>query len=84
MTTPDTAAASAAEEPFDFERSMTELEALVSQLEGGELSLEASLEAYRRGTQLLVACRGRLVAVRQHVEMLDGGVLRAFGSGDEP
>ncbi len=83
MTKPDTAAAPAAEEPFDFERSMTELEALVSQLEGGELSLEASLEAYRRGTQLLVACRERLAAVRQHVEMLDGGVLRAFESGGE-
>jgi len=70
-------------EPFDFEKTITELEALVSQLENGQLSLEASLEAYRRGSRLLVACRERLAEVRRHVQMLDGDVLRAFERGDE-
>jgi exodeoxyribonuclease VII small subunit len=81
MTNDNTPAAQAAE-PFDFEAAVTELESLVAQLEGGKLPLDASLEAYRRGSQLLVACRERLAAVRQHVEMLDGDVLRAFDSGD--
>lgn len=80
-TTPAPGAAADAE-PFDFEVAVTELEGLVAQLESGQLSLEASLEAYRRGSQLLLACRERLAAVRQHVEMLDGEVLRAFDNGD--
>jgi len=84
MTTPDTpgAAAPADTQPFDFEAAVTELETLVAQLETGKLPLDASLEAYRRGSTLLVACRERLAAVRQHVEMLDGEVLRAFDTGD--
>ncbi len=81
MTTDNTPAAQTTE-PFDFEAAVTELETLVAQLEGGKLPLDASLEAYRRGSQLLVACRERLAAVRQHVEMLDGDVLRAFDNGD--
>lgn len=69
-------------QPFDFEAAVTELETLVAQLETGKLPLDASLEAYRRGSMLLAACRERLAAVRQHVEMLDGDVLRAFDNGD--
>jgi len=82
MSTDPTRETAAPAEPFDFEAAMGELEALVAQLEGGKLPLDASLEAYRRGSQLLVACRERLAAVRQHVEMLDGEVLRAFDDGD--
>lgn len=81
--TSDGALGSAADEPFDFEQAVAELEALVDQLEGGQLSLEASLEAYRRGSRLLVACRERLAAVRQQVQLLDGDTLRAFESGDD-
>ncbi|NBU59741.1 MAG: exodeoxyribonuclease VII small subunit [Betaproteobacteria bacterium] len=79
MTTENSGAAA---QPFDFEAAVSELEALVAQLESGKLPLDASLDAYRRGSQLLVACRERLAAVRQHVDMLDGEVLRAFDSGD--
>ncbi len=85
MNSPDTtgAAAPADGQPFDFEAAVTELETLVAQLESGKLPLDASLDAYRRGSQLLVACRERLAAVRQHVEMLDGDVLRAFDNGGD-
>jgi len=72
-----------ASEVFDFEKNVSELEALVSRIESGQLSLEASLEAYRRGSQLLLACRERLAAVREQVQILDGAVLRAFDRGDE-
>lgn len=72
-----------APEVFDFEKNVSELEALVSRIESGQLSLEASLEAYRRGSQLLLACRERLAAVREQVQILDGAVLRAFDRGDE-
>jgi exodeoxyribonuclease VII small subunit len=71
-----------ADAAFDFEKTVAELEALVAQLESGQLPLDASLDAYRRGTRLLVACRERLAAVRQQVQMLDDGVLHAFDAGD--
>ena len=47
-------------------------------MEGGELSLEASLAAYRRGAALVGACRQSLAAVRQQVRVLEGELLRPF------
>jgi exodeoxyribonuclease VII small subunit len=67
---------------FDFEAAIRELETLVGQLERGDLALDAALTAYQRGSQLLIACRGRLEAVRQQVQIVDGEVLRAFDGGD--
>ncbi|WP_240096976.1 exodeoxyribonuclease VII small subunit [Thermomonas flagellata] len=40
----------------NFEASMQELEALVARMEKGDLSLEESLQAYRRGVALYQAC----------------------------
>lgn len=82
MTTEPDATPAAEAEPFRFETALAELEQLVGQLEAGQLSLEDSLDAYRRGSHLLVACRERLDAVRRHVEILDGDVLRAFEGGE--
>lgn len=61
-----------------FEAAIGELEAIVQQMESGELSLEQSLAAYRRGAELLGACRERLAAVRQQVRVLEDDVLRPF------
>ncbi len=36
----------------DFEQSLTDLEALVTRMEQGELSLEESLKAFEQGIQL--------------------------------
>ena len=41
----------------DFERSLSELEGLVQQLEKGELSLEDSLKQFERGIELARGCQ---------------------------
>lgn len=53
-----------------FESAMKELEALVVQLEQGELSLDASLKVFERGMQLSQQCRTALDSATQRVETL--------------
>ncbi|MBC7927223.1 MAG: exodeoxyribonuclease VII small subunit [Bryobacteraceae bacterium] len=61
-----------AEEPsqLSFEAGLTELEAVVKQLESGDLPLEKSLELFARGTQLSETCRKQLEAAETRVELL--------------
>ena len=56
----------------DFEKSLTELEQLVTQLEQGELPLEASLKAFERGIELTRLCQKELAAAEQKVRVLTG------------
>ncbi|MDJ0739843.1 MAG: exodeoxyribonuclease VII small subunit [Gammaproteobacteria bacterium] len=53
-----------------FEESLGELEALVEQMETGELSLEQSLAAFERGIALTRSCQQALQAAEQKVEVL--------------
>ncbi|MEX1032319.1 MAG: exodeoxyribonuclease VII small subunit [Cellvibrionaceae bacterium] len=76
---------------IDFEQALTELEALVSKMETGELSLEQSLEAFEQGVRLTRECQTRLAEAEQRVQKLTakGGKLVEveFGetdSGEEP
>ena len=64
--------------PANYEAALAELEALVMAMEGGQLPLEGLLEGYRRGTQLLQYCRGRLEAVEQQVKVLENGQLKPW------
>lgn len=54
----------------DFEQSLSDLEALVNQMEQGELSLEESLKAFERGIQLTRDCQERLSTAEQQVQTL--------------
>lgn len=72
----------AAPAPADFESAVAELEDLVARMESGDLSLEHSLQSYRRGVQLLGYCRGRLAEVAQQVKVLEGDMLQEFPVGD--
>ncbi len=47
-------------EQLDFEAAIEELEALVDQMEAGDLTLEASLGAYERGVKLTRHCQAAL------------------------
>jgi len=58
-----------AEQP-DFEAALAELEALVDQMETGNLSLEASLAAFERGVNLTRTCQSALRAAELRVRML--------------
>lgn len=64
--------------PTGFEQAVAELEAIVQAMESGNLPLEASLAAYRRGAALAVHCRSLLAAVQQQVSVLEADLLRPF------
>jgi len=53
-----------------FEQALGELEALIEQLESGELSLDQSLKQFKRGVELTRHCQGILDQAQQVVEQL--------------
>jgi exodeoxyribonuclease VII small subunit len=65
----------------DFEAALAELEALVEQLERGELSLEQSLRDFERGVQLARSCQMALKGAELKVQQLveQDGQLRLEG-----
>jgi exodeoxyribonuclease VII small subunit len=72
-----------AEIPPSFEAALSELEALVGQMESGELPLQQSLAAYKRGAELLAYCQAALKDAQQQVQVLEKGVLQPFSPDDE-
>ena len=64
--------------PSSFEAALGELESLVQKMEAGSLTLEQSLDAYRRGARLVAFCRDSLAAVQQQVRVLEGDLLKPF------
>lgn len=58
------------DEPVDFEAALAELEELVSRMESGTLSLEASLEAFERGIKLTRDCQAALHQAELRVKAL--------------
>lgn len=56
----------------DFENALKELEDVVTRLEKGELSLEASLQYFERGVALTRHCQKALQEAEQKVESLLG------------
>jgi exodeoxyribonuclease VII small subunit len=69
-----------AESPASFEDAMAELEQLVAQMEAGELPLEASVAAYKRGSELVKFCAGQLDKVDSQVKVLEGDMLKPFAA----
>jgi exodeoxyribonuclease VII small subunit len=59
-----------------FEQALDELDALVRRMEAGELSLDDSIAAYRRGAELARYCQGKLAAAEQEIRKLDGEMLK--------
>lgn len=62
--------------PKSFEAALAELEEIVHAMEAGQLPLEQTIAAYKRGAQLLQYCQGALKDAAQQVKLLDAGVLR--------
>lgn len=69
--------------PASFEEAMAELAQLVSQMEAGQLPLEASVAAYARGSELVKFCAGQLDKVEAQVKVLEGDTLKPFAEGEE-
>jgi len=66
--------------PQSLEAALAELEKIVSRMEEGELPLERSLAAYKRGAELLKYCQAALQDAQQQVKVLENGILRDFKS----
>src|ERR1700751_624314 len=62
--------------PDSYEAALAELEGLVGRMEGGSLSLEESLAAYRRGAGLVAFCQPQLEKGEQQGRLPDGETLK--------
>jgi exodeoxyribonuclease VII small subunit len=72
-----------------FEDELKDLEAIVTQIDSGELTLEESIGAFERGVALVKALNHKLDEVERKVEVLTRNAEGALESapldgGDEP
>ena len=67
-----------------FEKTLTELETLVEQLESGELELADSLEKFKRGIELSKECRAMLDQAQQTVDEVMEDEPQAMGENRRP
>ena len=54
----------------DFERKLTDLEAVVERLEQGDLSLEESVRLFEEGMKLSESCKQELEAAEGRIQIL--------------
>ena len=66
-----------------FETALAELEKIVEAMEEGQMPLEQSLGAYKRGAELLKFCQAQLHDAQQQVKILENGVLKNFGASEQ-
>jgi exodeoxyribonuclease VII small subunit len=71
---------------FDLEKSLSELEAIVEELESGDLPLEKAMQKFEQGIKLTRGCQSALKDAEQKVEILlksaGGEHLQAFADED--
>ena len=65
---------SAAKE-ISFEEALAQLETIVRKMEDGALSLDETVEAYTRGTELAKFCQEKLNVAQAKIQKLAGGSL---------
>ncbi len=66
-----------------FETALAELEKIVEAMEAGQMPLEQSLAAYKRGAELLKICQSQLQDAQQQVKILENSVLKNFGAAEQ-
>ena len=55
---------------MSFEEAMKALEGVVSQLESGDVALEASIQLYERGAELKAHCQKKLAEAEEKVAQI--------------
>ena len=60
-------------EKLGFEEAIEQLEALIDQIESGEIGLEESLKRYEQGSALIKRCRGILDGAQEKIAELTAG-----------
>ncbi len=59
-----------AKKPVNLEKALADLEALVDELESGDLPLEKAMKKFEEGIKLTRSCQGALRDAEQKVEIL--------------
>lgn len=76
------------DEPMPFEKALERLEAIVKEMESGQLSLDRMIAHFEEGSALVKQCGDTLNAVERKIEILvkqNGTVTTApFEPADEP
>ncbi len=67
---------------LSLEQALDELDALVQRMESGALTLDESIAAYRRGTELARLCQSRLASAELEVKRLEGEMLKPVDPAD--
>ncbi len=57
-------------EKVSFEKSLERLEAIVKEMEGGELSLDDLIKRFEEGQKLVAVCGRKLNEVERKIELL--------------
>jgi exodeoxyribonuclease VII small subunit len=68
--------------PPTFEQALDELDTLVRRMESGELTLDESIAAYRRGAELARYCQARLAQAELDIKQLEGDLLKPLDPAD--
>ena len=69
---------------LSFEEAITELDSIVNRMESGQLPLEDSLQAFKRGSTLLQLCQKTLADVEQQILILnESGQLKPYEAKDD-
>jgi exodeoxyribonuclease VII small subunit len=58
------------DKPLNLEKSLQDLEALIDELESGELPLEQAMQKFEEGIRLTRNCQAALKDAEQRVEIL--------------
>jgi exodeoxyribonuclease VII small subunit len=66
-----------------YEQAVEELESIIERIEKGEIGLEESLTAYKRGSSLIKRCREILDSAEQQVEQLTEAMEREAAGGSD-
>ena len=73
---------------LNLEKSLADLEALVEELESGDLPLEKAMQKFEEGIRLTRGCQAALKDAEQRVQILlkstgEDGALEEFVAGDD-
>jgi len=63
------------EDKLSFEEALEQLEAIIQQVETGQIGLEQSIDQYEKGMQLIKYCREILTQAEKRIEIIktEGG-----------
>ena len=68
----------------DLEKSLADLEKIVTTLEEGDIPLEQALKQFEKGIKLSRECQTALQSAEQRVQILMNGELEDFDAAETP